>query len=62
MGYNKAWEPFWDWKCQSQALSEHVRGGHVETAASCYKATEQQIFVLHLFPRINDYSFDEFFG
>lgn len=62
MGYNKAYKPFWDWKSQSQALSEHITGGHKETAASCYKATEQHFFVLHLFLRINDYWFDEFFG
>lgn len=39
--YNRACEPFWDWKCQSQALSEHFTGGHMEIAASCYKTTEK---------------------
>lgn len=62
MGYNKAYDTFWDWKCQTQALSEHARGGRMETEASCYKATKQHFFVLYLFSRINGYRFDEFFG
>lgn len=45
---------------QSAALSKHVRHGHMETAATCYKTTEQYCFALHLFPRIDDYGFDEF--
>lgn len=32
----------------------------METAATCYKTTEQYLFALHLFPRIDDYGFDEF--
>lgn len=62
MGYNKAYESFWDLKCQSQALSENIRSGHMETGDGSYKATEQHFLFLHIFPRINYYWFDEFFG